>query len=185
MKEQNREALKRALGQLPTYRPDDGLWTQLDQALDHQDPDSDLHPETLEQAIRTLPSYRAPHVVWERISKRLDPKPYRAVLMAAACVGLLALAQILPQLNTPILPSQISETESEQQIELPVGQSVSDLNLRGSLQALMPNCSQWQLETDIPDSIRAMAETHLSEDASPAQRAELLEALEVFCESGQ
>ena len=84
MKEQNKETLKSAIGQLPEYFPDPANWDHISQALDQDG--------LVSETIGRLPEYEPPKAVWNQLAQKLEKKhrviqlPIRRWAAAAAII---------------------------------------------------------------------------------------------------
>lgn len=68
--EKNRDSLKKALKQLPSYDPPAGSWDRIEDELSA----SASEPEevVLHEAVQHLPAYAPPVSVWNKLTKQLD-----------------------------------------------------------------------------------------------------------------
>lgn len=69
--EKNKHTLKDALEQMKTYDAPDGLWSNLESALDNPAPTTEL---VLNEAVDKLPQHSPPPSVWNELTKALDDK---------------------------------------------------------------------------------------------------------------
>jgi DNA repair exonuclease SbcCD ATPase subunit len=67
LEEKNRATLQRAIRQLPQYKPGEGVWAAVEDALDRIE-----EGERLQASLHLLPSYEPPQKVWEHIQEELD-----------------------------------------------------------------------------------------------------------------
>jgi len=87
MKEENKNSLKKAIENLPSYSPEKNLWDKLSSNLDEVQADTALH-----EAINKLPTYEAPIEAWAKIEKELPAKRrllWPKLLAMAATIALL------------------------------------------------------------------------------------------------
>lgn len=68
MFEHNKDKLRKALDQMPSYVPPSGIWDKIADGLE-QEGDSE---EVLKEAVDKLPSHIPPVGVWNRLTKMLD-----------------------------------------------------------------------------------------------------------------
>ncbi|WP_020534317.1 hypothetical protein [Lewinella cohaerens] len=96
--EKNRDSLKKALGQMPSFDPPAGLWDQIQSEL--ATPHAPVE-EALHDAVQHLPGYAPPVTVWNKLARQLDTDHQtrqlrvvrrRQVLQWAAAVALLLMA---------------------------------------------------------------------------------------------
>ncbi|WP_367388846.1 hypothetical protein [Lewinella sp. LCG006] len=96
--EKNRDSLKKALDQLPSFDPPAGIWDQIESDLNKPYvPDEGV----LHEAIQQLPAYTPPVTVWNKLAQQLDTEHQvrqlrvvrqRQVLQWAAAIALLLMA---------------------------------------------------------------------------------------------
>ncbi|MEO1713066.1 MAG: hypothetical protein AAFU60_07000 [Bacteroidota bacterium] len=95
--EENKQTLRDALGDLPSYSAPDEVWGQIEEELNRE-----VKEAPLQVALRALPSYEPPAVVWDQIENQLPttakvrvlhPTALRWAGFAAAAVALLLLAR--------------------------------------------------------------------------------------------
>lgn len=118
MKEVNRTNLQRAIQELPTYEPPEGIWQHISGELDRE-----ASERPLREAIGQLRTYQPPGFVWEGIEKSLsEPVPapgkirplYPRIAAAAAAVLLiLAAVRFWPeQTDRPQVVYTVEETST-------------------------------------------------------------------------
>lgn len=83
--EQNRNNLKKALGGMQEYEPDENLWASLNEKLTEQ---------RLRQALRQLPDHEPNEVLWELISRK-SPRPMQSAFLWWCAASVLFTAGIL------------------------------------------------------------------------------------------
>jgi DNA-binding transcriptional LysR family regulator len=119
MKEElNRDRLRAAIDQLPTYSPEEEIWDRLETELEADVLREDYlekHPEQLRQAVAQLPHYSAPTRLWRKIERRLPsrllPNPWIGRVAAAMLVLALAGGTGWWLLREPKAPNvEVSET---------------------------------------------------------------------------
>ena len=95
--EKNKQTLRDALEDLPSYAAPDGIWAKLEEELNQEAKDAPL-----QVALRGLPTYEPPAAVWDQIETQLPSTGKLRVLrssnmrwigLAAAAVALLLLAR--------------------------------------------------------------------------------------------
>jgi hypothetical protein len=91
--ELNKDILQKNLQQLPSYAPEESLWSRIDAALDADS--NEIHSETLHRAIHALPTYQAPIMAWDKIENALHIEQDQVLRTA------------IQQLPTHIAPPQI------------------------------------------------------------------------------
>ncbi len=87
MEEKNKHSLKKAINNLPKYKPSDQLWDKLSDDLPYTEANTPL-----QDAIQNLPTHTAPDHIWANIEKQLPAPKKRVwlrVMAAAATVALL------------------------------------------------------------------------------------------------
>lgn len=100
--EKNKDTLRNALDQLPSYPAPNEIWEQLEAELDREQTE-----QPLQVALRGLPSYDPPNMVWDKIEANLPQtgrtstlRPiYRWLGVAAAIAALVLFSR--PFFNEP------------------------------------------------------------------------------------
>lgn len=94
--EKNKQTLRDAIEDLPSYSAPDGVWGHLEDALNEEAKEAPL-----QVALRGLPSYEPPTALWDQIETQLPPTAKVRILpsalrwagLAAAALALLLLAR--------------------------------------------------------------------------------------------
>lgn len=113
MKENRRDTLRSALGNMRQHSAPDGAWDEIEDQLNSAQSDIEKEP-VLQDGLRRMASYRAPARVWAQITDKLD-NPYRQLIrwgsaIAASMLILMGLGFWVTRGQPELPPAPVAET---------------------------------------------------------------------------
>ncbi|MEL6652746.1 MAG: hypothetical protein AAFQ87_18245 [Bacteroidota bacterium] len=190
MKEQNRDQLKAAIEQLPTYEAGPDIWDRLETALDDEQQEQDNELK-LQVSTALLPTYEAPQSVWRKLERQLGGRKRSLWLSRiAASVLVLAMAGGITYTQWPaekplIVPEQDNRNP---QLELPIAEPMG-VSVMREQEAELLDCLEaredWQAIHDGESfqQVLGLMSADSLDEAGFAERERLISTLrEEYCQ---